>query len=378
MLKEFEQLAALHGPSGREGRVAHWIRERWGQSHSVREDRIGNLHVTFGQVSAPHIAISSHMDEVGLIVRTVRPDGFVGVNKIGGIPERALVGQTVSFITDRGIVDGVCTTWSHHTTPDDARYIVRKVTDIWVDIGAQSRESARIAGVREGVFGVYARSWRTTHGRVFCNAIDNRMAIALQTALLDQPAPHFKLSLVASVQEEFSVRSLLPTIRTLNPDVLILLDICPADDTPEYAGETTVRLDGGPVLYLHSFHSRGTLGGVLCPKWLESEVEAAAEAVQISIQRASRPGIITDGAFVQHLNDGIPVVELGLPTRYTHGPVEVCSIADLQALSALVIALTERLSKPGTIPFLQEITAGKTATSTHSGIRSDGRFFCPG
>ena len=352
MLSHFEQLTSLYGPSGRESRVANWIKNQWGRNRPVGEDRLGNLHVSLGADQGPHIAISSHMDEVGLIIRTIRPDGFIGINKIGGIPERALIGQKIAFMTENGFVEGVCTTWSHHMTPDEERYVVRRISQIWVDVGADGEDTARQMGLKEGLLGVYARSWRVANNRIFCNAVDNRMAIALQTKMLEQPEPDHKLTMIASVQEEFSVRALTPTLRRLNPDVLIVLDICPADDTPEYGAEVSVRLSGGPVLYMHSFHSRGTLGGVLCPQWLEAAVEAAAQDQRLALQRASRPGVITDGAFVQHLNDGIPVVELGLPTRYTHGPVEVCSISDFENLYRLVTSLNRRLAQPGAIPFL--------------------------
>ena len=56
----------------------------------------------------------------------------------------------------------------------------------------------------------------------------------------------------------------------------------------------------------------------------------------IPIQRSSVVGVITDGAFTQHLNYGIPTVEIGFPVRYTHCPIEVCSLNDLMGLVNLI------------------------------------------
>ena len=57
---------------------------------------------------------------------------------------------------------------------------------------------------------------------------------------------------------------------------------------------------------------------------------------KIPIQRSSVVGVITDGAFTQHLNYGIPTVEVGFPVRYTHCPIEVCSLNDLKYLVNLI------------------------------------------
>ena len=61
-----------------------------------------------------------------------------------------------------------------------------------------------------------------------------------------------------------------------------------------------------------------------------------AQKQKIHIQRSSVVGVITDGAFTQHLNYGIPTVEVGFPVRYTHCPIEVCSLIDLKYLVNLI------------------------------------------
>lgn len=128
----------------------------------------------------------------------------------------------------------------------------------------------------------------------------------------------------------------MPTVRRLDPDALIVVDISPATDTPEMAGHSDIGLGGGPFMHLHSFHGRGTLGGVRPPAWLVELVESCAAAIGVPVQRASVAGVITDGAFSQHLNHGIPALEVGIPVRYTYCSVEVCSIRDLERLVVLL------------------------------------------
>jgi putative aminopeptidase FrvX len=138
---------------------------------------------------------------------------------------------------------------------------------------------------------------------------------------------------------------LVPTVRRLDPDVLVVVDISPATDTPGAAVQSDVRLGDGPVMHLHSFHGRGTLGGVLPPEWLVEATERAASAEGLSLQRASAVGVITDGAFALHLGDGIPTIEVGIATRYTHSPVEACSRGDLEALPVLLAGMARELTR---------------------------------
>ena len=57
-------------------------------------------------------------------------------------------------------------------------------------------------------------------------------------------------------------------------------------------------------------------------------------------------GLLTDSAYVQLVGAGIPVLDLGFPVRYTHTPVEVCALSDLDGLYRLSWELIRSLT-PG-------------------------------
>jgi len=339
LLDNLQQFTELKGPSGREAEIAQAIRKKWQQFGEVVEDGLGNLSITLGK-GEPHIAFVAHMDEVGFVIRRIGEDGFISLNRLGGIPERVLAGQKILLLGRKGPVKGVFTTWPHHLTPDSEKYKVRSITECWVDVGAKNQKEVFELGIKVGDFGVYERSWHVEGDFIFANALDNRGGLASITQMLQQLAGQtsFRLSAIASVQEEFSVRALVPTVRELNPDTLVVVDISPATDTPEMKEHSDIKLGSGPIMHLHSFHGRGTLGGVLPPSWLVDHIERSSENVGIPLQRASVVGVITDGAFAQHLNHGIPTIEVGFPVRYTHCPVEVCSIQDLQWHADLLVA----------------------------------------
>jgi putative aminopeptidase FrvX len=51
--------------------------------------------------------------------------------------------------------------------------------------------------------------------------------------------------------------------------------------------------------------------------------------------------MLTDGSYVQLVEDGVPCVDLAWPTRYTHTGVETCSLNDLQNLEDLTFNIVK-------------------------------------
>lgn len=61
------------------------------------------------------------MDEVGLVVRRIDPDGFIHVVRLGGIGRRSLAARRITFLGRHGPVPGIIGVKSHHLTdPADA------------------------------------------------------------------------------------------------------------------------------------------------------------------------------------------------------------------------------------------------------------------
>ena len=93
-----------------------------------------------------------------------------------------------------------------------------------------------------------------------------------------------------------------------------------------------VVLGKGPALCYMNFHGGGTLAGVLPDKQMLEYAEKIFENAAIPYQREISPGIITENAFTLFENEGIPVCNFSIPTRYTHTPVECVSLDDLEML----------------------------------------------
>ncbi|MEM2459465.1 MAG: M42 family peptidase, partial [Candidatus Bathyarchaeia archaeon] len=74
-----ERLSNACGVAGKEDEVRNLMREfLTGYVDEVREDKLGNIiGVKHGRGSKPiKVMLAAHMDEVGLLVKTITKDGF--------------------------------------------------------------------------------------------------------------------------------------------------------------------------------------------------------------------------------------------------------------------------------------------------------------
>ncbi|WP_046867948.1 M42 family metallopeptidase [Microvirga massiliensis] len=343
-------LMIIPGLSGYEDRVRrHIARELTGLGIASRSDRLGNLIATLeGDATAPSVMLFAHIDQLGLVVRKIEADGLVRVERLGGLPEKALPAQAVLFCVGEGRdVPGIIANKSHHATSPDEKYRVLPYPELYVDAGFGSAAEALAAGIDIGTPIVYAPKVIELAGnRIAGTSVDDRAgcAVIVEVARQLQKAPqHPTVHLVFSVQEEFNLRGALTAAQTLSPDIAIQLDIILATDTPDMAARGDVRLGGGPAMGLYSFHGRGTLNGTIPHPALVNLFTDTAREEGLALQRSAHIGALTDSSYVQLVNAGVASIDLGYPTRYTHSSLEVCDLADLEGLTQLLAAGLTRI-----------------------------------
>ena len=344
------ELMALPGLSGHEDRVAAAIAahlDRLGLEH--RADRLGNLMTTLpGDADLPSVMVFAHMDQLGFVVRKIEASGLIRLEKLGGVPIRALPAQAVVLCTDDGDVPGIISNKSHHATSPEEKGEVVPIEQLAVDAGFASKAEAEAAGIDIGTAVVYQPVvTELAGGRVAGTSIDDRAGcatlIALAQARAGKGGP--TVHLVWSVQEEHNLRGVLPTATALDPDIAISIDTLLATDTPEVADRGDVQLGGGPVVSMYSFHGRGTLNGVIPHPALVKLIESTAADTGIATQRSAHSGLLTDLSYIQFMGaDGVACLDLGIPVRYSHSAREVADPADASALVALLDAALDRIT----------------------------------
>ena len=346
LLADIRELTSLHGPSSREDKVIGYMASRLSRyDPSLVVDRLGNVVCRIGsaQPEAPKLMVFAHMDEIGLIVRKVEPEGFLRFDRVGGVHVNVLPGLRVDVLGRKGIVSGIIGVTSHHFTKPDEKGVIPSTEKLYVDIGVSSRDEAIEAGVDVGCMIVYHPDFMELHNGLIANkAMDNRAACAVLLALAEElhaRKEHLQwdVYLVACVQEEFNIRGILPAARCILPDASIGIDVTPSCDTPDLAGYSDVSIGKGPALTMMNFHGRGTLAGVLPDEKLLQRLMDVADREGIAYQKEIALGVITENAYISLMGEGIPVSNISLPTRYTHTPIETVSLHDVERLKTLLL-----------------------------------------
>jgi putative aminopeptidase FrvX len=365
LLATCRALSAVAAPAGNEDRLTAAVVEHL-QARGLEPvvDRLGQVAVTFGPDDRrPVIMLTAHLDELGLTVRAIDADGMLRVHRLGGVPERVLPGTRLAVHTREGDLPAVVGLKSHHLTPPEEKYIAHPATDLYLDIGASSRDEAARAGIRVGDPVTYQAAWdELAGGRFAGKSLDNRVGVAAVLGYVERlvaDAPAARVVVGFTTQEEFNVRGTLALAARFAPDIVVNVDILPASDTPDLIGQGAVRLGGGPVLSRLSFHGRGTLGGLIPHPALVREVEQAAIDASVALQYDAMVGVITDAAFVPMASaEGIAAVGIGIPVRYTHSPVETAQLSDVVDCVELVSRLTPRLLDADLSRGASQITRG--------------------
>lgn len=352
--RDLKQLTDIPALSGHEDRMITYILEELRKTcDDIHVDKLGNITAAYPgtEENGVSIAYFAHMDEVGLIVKKIEENGFLRMERVGGVPEKVLpaaflevhtLDETKSF---RGVVGNT----SHHLTPADKKFAVTTISELYVDIGCRTREEVLEKGVDIGSVITYLPNFTMLGNYVASKSLDDRMGIyaMLRMAEVLKVREHkATVYLIFTVQEEFNIRSSTPTFHRLQPDAAICVDISPACDTPELIGRYEMEIDKGVAIMYMNFHGRGTLGGLLPNPKLNAFLEEAAKEEGLKCQKEVVIGVITDDAFTQLAGtEGIPMAHLSIPLRYTHSLVEVASRRDIEDCIRLMVASAYKFDK---------------------------------
>lgn len=344
MNKDFlRRLLDAPGPSGFEVRPARvWRAEAETFADEVSVDVNGNSMAGLNAPGAPRVMMAGHVDEIGLQVTHIDKDGFLYVDEIGGWDAQVLVGQRVRILARSGDILGVVGKKAIHLIKPDERSKASKTTDLWVDVGASSRDQATKMGLRVGDPMVLEQSMIELAGdRIASRAIDNRIGafVVLEALrLLSVDPPVASTWAVATAQEEIGYQGggARSSAFSLEPNVALVVDVTFSTDVPDISkkelGEHEVG--GGPVL------SRGSAAH---PLVFERLVEVAeAEGIPFSMQASPR-ATRTDADGIHLTRAGVPTGLVSVPNRYMHSPNEVVSMSDLENTARLLAAFVRSL-----------------------------------
>ena len=337
--KTIRTLCALPGPSGWEDPVRDWLTDQvrpW--ADELRVDRNGNLLVFKKGRKAPDktILLAAHMDEVGLIVRSVTEDGFIRFAFVGGVDRRVVLGKKV-YLGEKS-VPGVIGLKAVHLTTEAERKSVPKVDQLYIDIGAENKEEA-LELVQPGDYGMFAAGvTQLSGGLLKAKALDDRVGCGILLELLKQDLP-VDTWFAFTVGEESGCRGAFGAGFALKPDIAVIVEGTTAADSPAMEGARKVCSPGkGPVLPFMD-------GGSIYDRGLFCRLRDLAEQHGIPWQTKTYLSGGTDASAIQRSGSGARVAAVSAAVRYIHAPSSVGCMEDFDRMYRLLGLFLEDMAQ---------------------------------
>ncbi len=343
-LKEnLEKLSNACGVTGREEEVRNLMTKLMKPYvDEIVVDKLENvIAIKKGAKSSPKVMLAAHMDEVGLMVKTISKEGFLQFTKMGGIDDRILLAQKVIIHTRKGPLHGIIGSKPPHIQKEAERKKVITYDELFIDIGAESREDANAMGVKIGdpvAFDVkYAKIGKKL---AIGKAFDDRAGCAVMIETLKQVGKtNCTICAVGTVQEEVGLRGAATAAFGVDPDVGIALDVTVAGDVPGVREfDTSVKMGKGPTLTV------ADSGLITHPKVLRLLLDVA-EDNKIAYQLETGLLGSTDAARISLTRQGVPSGTVSVATRYIHSPVGMLNLKDAENAAKLTAAAIKKIQQ---------------------------------
>ncbi|MBP1768555.1 MAG: peptidase family protein [Candidatus Aminicenantes bacterium] len=346
MRELFRRLVETPGASGFEEAVIRLVAEEFRKSTpEVTVDGLGNVLAKIPGSGKRSVLVCVHTDEVSLLVKYIDPKGYLYFDLNGWIDERVLFSTRVDVCADARIVPGVIGVKSRHLmSAEDMRRPV-SVQDLWIDVGADSREDVQAWGIRIGDPVVFHPNFTAIGDHtIISKAVDNRAgcAILVETAKrLKGKKLDYTLYLVAAVQEEVGSRGARVVAQALGPDMAVALDTLPAADPATPPQQATGESGKGPVIRSMDMNAFGQ--GTIYSRKIQDRIIRVAEENRIPYQRDIFR-TWTDASTIHTAGQGIPTGGIFIPRRYSHSPAELVKWSDLEHARNLLVGFLEGLN----------------------------------
>ncbi len=333
-------LTALPGVSGAEEPVRRYLEEQLRGREDCRctVDNLGNLIVEKQGRNRParKVLLSAHMDEVGLIVTHIEESGFLRFDTVGGISPEVLAGKRV--YVGEGLLPALTGIKAIHQQKPEERTAAPSVDQLYIDIGARSREEAEEL-VRLGDRVTFAHNYaRFGDGFVRAKALDDRASCAILLRLLLEES-EYDFTAAFTVQEETGCTGAKTAAYAAGADVSIVAETTTAADIPGNDEADRVAVLGkGPVI---SFMDRGTIYDM---ELFRLAGQLAAEE-GIPCQSKTRVAGGNESRSTQTAGRGARVAAVSIPCRYLHSQAVVMKEEDAEQSLRLIRALCRKAAE---------------------------------
>ena len=337
-MKFLEQLMRSASPTGYESEAAKIFKDYLSGCCEVKCDVMGNTIAALNTGAPVRVMLSGHYDEIGFQIVYISDEGLLYFRPNGGIDKLNVPASEVDIITENGRVPGVIGKKPIHLLSEAERSQAIELKDMWIDIGAASREEAeKLVAVGDPV--VMRENFRMLNeNRFISKGTDDKIGAFIVAETMRRLAKR-QLNVavygVGSVQEEVGLRGATAGAYSVDPHIGFGIDVGFATDLPDIPKKQygDVTLGKGPAL------SRSCDNNVVLGKIIRNTAKANNIPYQETVAHRATGG--TDTAAIQLSRGGTATALISIPNRYMHSQVEMCDLRDAEAAIEL---LTETIA----------------------------------
>ena len=150
-------LSNAFGPPGQEEEPREILKAEMEEfADDVNVDVMGNIFFHHrGERGYPKIMLDAHTDEVAFITTYIDDRGFLRFSTLGGIPANIMPGQRIIMKGRKGYLRGIVGTKPPQVMKEGEQKKPVSMEELFIDIGAESREAALEKGCHVGMTGVF-------------------------------------------------------------------------------------------------------------------------------------------------------------------------------------------------------------------------------
>jgi len=320
------KLTQITGPSGNEEGICAFIEEEIKDYvDEIYRDSLGNL-IAHKKGEGARVMFDAHIDEIGIIATFIEDSGYIRFSNLGGVSPYYALYQKVEFLNGtKGVI-------SIDASRDDIMKNL-KLSDLYVDIGAKSKEEAQNK-ISIGDAAAFSGEFCDLGERVVSKALDDRVGCYCLIRTIREIKSHKNdLYFVFSVAEELGLRGATAAAASVNPEYAVALDVTSTGDTLGKR-KMAVKLGEGAAIKIKD-------NSIMCHPYIKKLMIETCEKYDISYQTEVLEAGGTDAGAIHLSGAGVATGAISIPARYIHSPGEMADKNDIEAVVALSVKLIE-------------------------------------
>ncbi|MCH5298301.1 MAG: M20/M25/M40 family metallo-hydrolase [Ruminococcus sp.] len=321
-------LCRLSGVSGSEKSVSKFCEDYLAKYAEVQTDYNNNVIATLGNKNAEKtILLDAHIDQIGFIVTEITDDGFLRVDKCGGVDLRTVLDAPVIVHGKEDISGVVCCMPPHLSDGNEDK--APEIDKVIIDLGLPADRVNEFVSVGDTIT-FYAEPKQLLGNRITAAALDNRAGVATLLKVcecISKKELNYKVVVLLSCQEETFATGAKTKAFYVEPDECISVDVSFAAQ-PGVSGQySNIALGKGPMLC-----TSPNLNKPMFNKFKEL-CEQSGVSYQIEVCNG-RTG--TNADHIAVTKSGVKTAVVSIPERNMHTQAEIVDLSDINDAARLI------------------------------------------